>query len=48
MGGICEGYVRDEVRDEFLKSPLNKGLLLKNVRDNGKTLTCLLFLILCG
>ena len=36
MGEICEGYVRDEVRDEPLKTPLNKGFLLKNVRDDGK------------
>ena len=35
MGEICEGYVRDEVRDESLGTPLNKGLLLKNVRDDG-------------
>ena len=38
MGEICEGYVRDEVRDESLGTPLNKGLLLKNVRDDGKTI----------
>jgi len=37
MGEICEGYVRDEVRDEPLKTPLNKGFLLKNVRDYCKT-----------
>ena len=36
MGEICEGYVRDEVRDESLKTPLNKGLLPKNVRDDSK------------
>jgi len=26
-------YVRDDVRDESLETPLNKGFLLKNVRD---------------
>lgn len=25
MGGICEGYVRDQGRDEILKMPLFKG-----------------------
>ena len=25
--------VRDDVRDESLETPLNKGFLLKNVRD---------------
>ena len=34
--GSCEGYVRDEVRDESFETPLNKGLLLKNVRDDEK------------
>ena len=34
MGEICEGYVRDEVRDESFETPLNKGFLLKNVRDD--------------
>ena len=32
----CEGNVRDHGRDEILESPLNKGLLLKNVRGDGK------------
>ena len=32
-----EGYVRDEMRDESLETPLNKGFLLKNVREGGKT-----------
>ena len=27
--------MRDHVRDESLKTPLNKGILLKNVRDEG-------------
>ena len=26
-------HVRDDVRDESLETPLNKGFLLKNVRD---------------
>jgi hypothetical protein len=26
-------YVRDDVRDESLETPLYKGFLLKNVRD---------------
>ena len=26
--------MRDHVRDKSLKTPLNKGFLLKNVRDN--------------
>lgn len=38
MGGIREGYVRDEGRDESLETPLNKGFLLKNVRDDEKKL----------
>lgn len=37
MGGIREGYVRDEGRDESLETPLNKGFLLKNVRDDEKS-----------
>ena len=36
MGEICEGYVRDEVRDESLGTPLNKGFLPKNVRNEQK------------
>jgi hypothetical protein len=30
--------VRGDGRDESLETPLNKGFLLKNVRDDGKTL----------
>ena len=29
--------MRDEVRDESFETPLNKGFLLKNVRDDEKT-----------
>jgi hypothetical protein len=35
---VCEGYVKDDVRDESLGIPLNKALLLKNVRDEGRLL----------
>ena len=38
MGGIRAGDVRDEGRDESLETPLNKGFLLKNVRDDEKKL----------
>ena len=35
-GGKRERYRRDEGRDESLKTPLNKGLLIKNGRDDEK------------
>ena len=35
-------HVRDDVRDESLETPLNKGFLLKNVRDERVlSITCL-------
>ena len=34
-GGICEGNVRDHVRDEKCKIPLFKGLRRFHVRDKG-------------
>jgi hypothetical protein len=40
IGEIWEGYGRDEGRDKSLKTPLNKGFLLKNGRDDGKTNCC--------